>query len=399
MNWKDVVAPNPPQNLRFERLANGQGGLLWDIPQTASDGDSAKRYVVYRFDYSNIQPGDLENSANILNVEGSRESIPGEPPSPTGPFYFVVTSLDRNYNESAMSNILQVNPSPIPVLALPLNNAINIEDTVTLKWNYPALASSYTLQISKIPTFDSLIVFDQKNLTDTFKVITGLEGQQQYYWRVNSTNAGGTSSFSNVFSFTTGFPTTPILSYPVNNTGNIPVDTVLYWNPSQAVVSYDLMLARSADFATNTIVVNAQGITDTSIIVAGMNVNTFHFWKVRANNAFGKSNWSPVWRFKTVNPLGIDDEDLMPSEYVLEQNYPNPFNPSTNFRFKIAEAGLTTLKIYNLLGQEVAVVLDEFMNPGTYDFRFDATGLSSGIYFYRIRVNDFSASKKMILVR
>jgi uncharacterized lipoprotein YddW (UPF0748 family) len=399
MNWKDVVAPNPPQNLRFERLANGQGGLLWDIPQTASDGDSAKRYVVYRFDYSNIQPTDLENSANILNVEGSRQSIPAEPPSPTGPFYFVVTSLDRNYNESAMSNILQVNPPPVPVLALPLNNASNIEDTVTLKWNYPLLASSYTLQISKISTFDSLIIFDQKNITDTFKVITGLEGQQQYYWRVSSTNAGGTSSFSNVFSFTTGFPTTPILAYPVNNTGNIPVDTILYWNPSQAVLSYDLILARSADFATNTIVVNAQGITDTSISVAGMNINTFHFWKVRANNVFGTSNWSDVWRFKTVNPVGIDDEDLMPSEYVLEQNYPNPFNPTTNFRFTIAEAGLTTLKIYNLLGQEVAVVLNEFMNPGTYGFRFDATGLSSGIYFYRIRVNDFSASKKMILLR
>ena len=399
MNWKDVVVPNPPQNLRYERLATGQAGLTWDLPQIASDGDSAKRYIVYRFDYSAILPGDLENSANILNVEGSRQSIPGEPPSPTGPFYFVVTSLDRNYNESGMSNVLQVNPPPVPVLALPINNTVNVEDTVILIWNYPALASSYALQISKIPTFDSLIVINQENLTDTFKVITGLEGQQQYYWRVNSTNVGGTSNFSEAFSFTTGFPTTPILSYPVNNTGNIPVDTILYWNPSQAVVSYDLMLARSADFAANTIVVNAQGITDTSIIVAGMNVNTFHFWKVRANNAYGTSNWSPVWRFKTVNPLGIDDEDIMPAEFVLEQNYPNPFNPSTNFRFKIAEAGLTTLKIYNLLGQEVAVVLDAFMSPGTYDFSFDAAGLASGIYFYRIRVNDFSASKKMILLR
>jgi hypothetical protein len=90
---------------------------------------------------------------------------------------------------------------------------------------------------------------------------------------------------------------------------------------------------------------------------------------------------------------------VLPSEYALEQNYPNPFNPSTNFRFKLAEAGLTTLKIYNLLGQQVAEVLNEFMNPGTYDIRFDAEGLASGIYFYRIRVNDYSASKKMILVR
>ncbi|HEX7357428.1 MAG TPA: family 10 glycosylhydrolase [Ignavibacteriaceae bacterium] len=399
MSWKDVVAPNPPQNLRFERLANGQGGLHWDLPQIATDGDSASRYVVYRFNYSNIQPGDLENSANILNVEGSRESIPGEPPAPSGPYYFVVTSLDRNYNESLMSNILQVNPPPVPVLALPVNNAINITDTVILKWNYPDLASSYRLQISSVPTFDSLIVFDQTNITDTVKVITGLEGQTKYYWRVNSTNAGGTSAFSNSFNFTTGFPVTPQLAYPINNTGNIPVDTTFYWHPSLTAVTYDFMLARGADFATNTIVANVQGLVDTTYSVTGLQLNTFHFWKVRARNSFGASNWSTVWRFKTFNPLSIDDDQILPDEYVLEQNYPNPFNPSTNFRFKIAEAGQTTLKIYNLLGQQVAVVLDEFMSPGTYEIRFDANQLSSGIYFYRLRVNNFSASKKMILVR
>ncbi|MBK7630390.1 MAG: family 10 glycosylhydrolase [Ignavibacteriales bacterium] len=399
MNWKDVVPPNPPQNLRFERLANGQGGLLWDLPQIASDGDSAKRYVVYRFNSSNIQPSDLENSANIFNVEGSRESIPGEPPSPTGPYYFVVTSLDRNYNESLMSNVLQVNPPPAPLLAVPFNNTVNIEDTVTVVWNYPALASSYRLQIATDPTFASGVFLDQNGITDTFKVITGLEGQQLYYWRVSSTNAGGTSSYSNSFNFTTGFPSTPLLAYPLNNTGYIPVDTTLYWFPSQAAVSYDLILARSADFAANTIVVDTLEVSDTSFVVTGLQVNTFHFWKVRANNVYGKSNWSGVWRFKTVNPLGVDDERLVPIEYALDQNYPNPFNPTTNFRFKISSAGMTTLKIYNLLGQEVAVVLDEYLSPGSFDVRFDASGLASGIYLYRIRVNDFSASKKMILMK
>jgi len=399
MNWKDIVPPNPIQNLRFERLASGQGGLLWDLPQPASDGDSAKRYVVYRFNNSNIQPSDLENSANILNVEGSRESIPGEPPSPSGPYYFVVTSLDRNYNESTMSNVLQVNPPPVPILAFPNNNAINIEDTVIVKWNYPSLAASYRLQIATDSTFVSGILLNQNGITDTFKVITGLEGQSKYYWRVNSTNAGGTSGFSAVNNFTTGFPSTPILAYPLNNTGFIPVDTTLYWYPSLAAVSYDLMLARGADFASNTIVVDAQDILDTSFVVSGLQINTFHFWKIRANNTFGKSNWSAVWRFKTVNPTGLEDTELMPTEFALEQNYPNPFNPTTNFRFNISEAGLTTLKIYNLLGQEVAEVLNEFKSPGTYDVRFDASSLSSGIYFYRLRVNDYSASKKMILVK
>ena len=80
MNWKDAINPNPPPNLRFEILTSGQAGLAWDLPQIASDGDSASRYVVYRFDHSNVLPGELDNSANILNIEGLRESIPGEPP-------------------------------------------------------------------------------------------------------------------------------------------------------------------------------------------------------------------------------------------------------------------------------------------------------------------------------
>ncbi len=399
MNWKDIVNPNPPQNLRFERLANGQGGLHWDLPQIASDGDSAKRYVVYRFNYSNIQPGDLENSANILNVEGSRESIPGEPPTPSGPYYFVVTSLDRNYNESLMSNVLQVNPPPVPVLAFPINNSNNVSDTVILKWNYPALASSYGLQISKVPSFDSLIVINQTNIADTFKVITGLEGLKQYYWRVNSTNAGGTSNYSGAFTFTTGFPSNTLLAAPPNNTLNIPVDTILYWYSTPGAVNYDLILARSADFNPASIVTNVSGIADTFYAVNGMQVNSLHYWKVRGTNQYGTGNYSEAWRFKTYNPSNVDGEELNPLNYTLEQNYPNPFNPSTNFRFKIAEAGLTTLKIYNLLGQEVAEVISEFMSPGTYNIHFDGSSLSSGIYFYRLRVNDYSASRKMILIK
>jgi hypothetical protein len=302
-----------------------------------------------------------------------------------------------------MSSVLQVNAPQIPVLAYPLNNSFNIEDTVTLKWNYPNLASSYRLQISEIPSFDSLIVYDVSNLIDTLALVTGLEGQKQYYWRVNSTNAGGTSSFSSAFSFTTGFPVTPLLAYPLDNTGSIPIDTVLYWHPSSTAVSYDLILARSANFATSSIVVDAQGILDTSLAVSGLDVNAFHFWKVRANNIYGSSNYSEVWRFKTFNPLGIEGEQFAVNSYSLEQNYPNPFNPITNFRCTVSKAGFATLKIYNLLGQEVAVIVNEYLNPGTYDISFnaasDSAGLSSGIYFYTLRVNDYSASRKMILMK
>ncbi len=401
MAWKDVVPPNPPQNVTFERLPSGQAGLKWDLPQIAGDGDSASRYVVYRFNNSNIQPSDLNNPANIYNVEGRRFSVPGEPPTPQGPYYYVVTSLDRNYNESTMSSVLQVNPPPVPVLASPVNGAINISEVMTLDWYYPDLASSYRLQISTDPSFASGIVYDESSIPDTFKLITGLEGQTTYYWRVNSINAGGASNFSASFSFTTGFPTTTALVFPVNNTGNLPIDSILIWNKNSSAETYDLILARGADFSPSTIVIDTTGLTDTTIVYTNLLYNTFYFWKVRAINQYGTGNWSATWRFKTIlDPSSVDEIISIADDYFLEQNYPNPFNPSTLIRFNIAEAGQVSLRIYNLLGQEVAVLIDnQYINRGSFEIEFDASNLPSGIYFYRINVNEFSASKKMIFIK
>lgn len=401
MAWKDTIPPNPPQNLVFERLPNGQAAISWDLPQIAPDGDSASRYVVYRFNNSNIQPSDLNNPANIYNVEGRRFSIPGEPPNPQGPYYFVVTSLDRNYNESVMSSVLQVNPPPVPVLASPVNGAINISEVMTLDWYYPDLASSYRLQISTEPSFTSGIVLDQSGIPDTFKVITGLEGQITYYWRVNSINAGGTSEFSSVFNFTTGFPTTTALVFPVNNTGNLPIDSVLVWNKNSSAETYDLMLARGADFLPATIVIDTTGLTDTTIVYSNLLYNTFYFWKVRAINQYGTGNWSDTWRFKTIlDPSSVNEIIPIADDYMLEQNYPNPFNPSTLIRFNIVDPGVVTLKVYNLLGQEViSLIAGEYLNSGSYEVTFDASNLPSGIYLYRLTANEFSASRKMMFIK
>ncbi|NWF50250.1 MAG: family 10 glycosylhydrolase [Ignavibacteriaceae bacterium] len=399
MNWKDVVAPNAPQNLTFERLPNGQGGLKWDLPVIASDGDSAKRYVVYRFDYPNVQPTDLEDPSHILNIEGSRMSIPGLPPNPNGPYYFVVTSLDENYNESIMSSVLQVNPPPVPVLASPLNGATNLGDTITLKWFYPELASIYRLQIATDPTFNSGIVIDENEIPDTFHVVTGLEGLTTYYWRLSASNAGGASDFSSAFNFTTGYPRIPLLYYPPNNQLNIPIDTTFYWFKSDSAEAYRLLLAKSADFNPGSVVIDSSGISDTTLAVFGLDLNRIYHWKIKAYNFFGSSPWSETWKFKTRTTVGVEDEYNIPESYNLEQNYPNPFNPSTRIRFSIPESGLVKLKVYNLLGQEVTELFNGFMRAGTHSINFDASDFASGIYFYQLNVNNFTSTKKMILLK
>ncbi len=95
----------------------------------------------------------------------------------------------------------------------------------------------------------------------------------------------------------------------------------------------------------------------------------------------------------------INIEISTPREFALMQNYPNPFNPSTIISFQIPKSGLVSLKIYDVLGIEIATLLNEEKNPGKYEIDFNASYLSSGIYFYTLRAGNFISIKKMILIK
>jgi hypothetical protein len=87
------------------------------------------------------------------------------------------------------------------------------------------------------------------------------------------------------------------------------------------------------------------------------------------------------------------------TEYLLLQNYPNPFNPSTTINYQIKEKGFVTLKVYDMLGKEVANLVNEVKPEGIFEVKFDASKLPSGVYIYSIRVNDFVQNQKMILLK
>src|SRR3970282_1057705 len=117
----------------------------WDIPITAPDGDSASRYVVYRFNQPPVLPGDLDSASHIVAIEGRRYSIPATAQG-GGPYYFIATSLDRNFNESETSSLLMISAPAPPALAYPSNGAQNLPPTMTLGWTPSvSLASSYHL--------------------------------------------------------------------------------------------------------------------------------------------------------------------------------------------------------------------------------------------------------------
>ena len=113
--------------------------------------------------------------------------------------------------------------------------------------------------------------------------------------------------------------------------------------------------------------------------------------------------YSPEGRIKEVNP-GDNPElteipDVIKYKYELNDNYPNPFNPSTNISYELAAGGFTTLKIYDMLGKEVASLVNEKQDAGSYIVQWNASSFSSGVYFYKLQTNGFIQTKRMILTK
>ncbi len=112
------------------------------------------------------------------------------------------------------------------------------------------------------------------------------------------------------------------------------------------------------------------------------------------------SRWSHTWIGNLWNPVGVEyEEGQTVNEFSLAQNYPNPFNPSTQIKFALKESGYVTLKVYDALGKEVATLIKGDYASGSYNVSFDASGLSSGIYFYRLETGSFVQTNKMMLLK
>lgn len=98
--------------------------------------------------------------------------------------------------------------------------------------------------------------------------------------------------------------------------------------------------------------------------------------------------------------VGLQDNlTLVPTTFQLHQNYPNPFNPSTRIPFSVQVAGFTSLKVYDVLGREVATLVNENLQPGSYEVTFQADGLTSGVYLYRFQSGNFTAARTLLLLK
>ena len=114
---------------------------------------------------------------------------------------------------------------------------------------------------------------------------------------------------------------------------------------------------------------------------------------------FAGTDYNGVWRRLRPGVVCVQNQTYIPQLYNLAQNYPNPFNPSTAIEYSIPKSGNVKLEVYNSLGEEVATLVNDYKEAGTYKVNFDASNLNSGIYYYRLISNGFNKTNKMILLK
>ncbi|MEJ5263377.1 MAG: T9SS type A sorting domain-containing protein [Ignavibacterium sp.] len=236
-----------------------------------------------------------------------------------------------------------------------------------------------------------------------------------YFSRWNDGNTSSTRTFypSSHGTYTAVFVGKPSISNRNLHTGSVynqPI--VLYWNehPNTYVTNYQIWRK-----------VKHNGVMGNPVLIATVNRGTttytdydyyltngytsdLIFYDVRPyysiEGTTSDPSWLAVYGDGSVVPKSIDSTNVKQgnTEYSIA-NYPNPFNPATKIAYTLKEAGNVNIKVYNLLGQQVAELVNEMQQPGSYTIEFDGSNLPSGTYIYTLITNNYTESKKMILLR
>lgn len=283
---------------------------------------------------------------------------------------------------------------PQPTLKSPINNAADQSLDLILEWNLVPEAATYRLQVSLDSSFINLIT-DDSTLISTLYLKVGLNPGTKYYWRVNEKNTGGTSIWSETWNFSTAaiLPEKVTLISPPDGGAATDESVEFIWHMSvPAVTSYELELTGDSTFTT------ASSDTTITLFVPGSSIQKNYSWRVRAYNSAGYgeySNLRSLLRF----PTDVSEPESIPARFIVFQNYPNPFNPSTTFSFTIPHRSFVLLKVFDILGKEVATILSEELPAGQYIRHWYAGQLPSGTYFCRLQAGSQMESKRLLLIK
>jgi hypothetical protein len=291
-----IAAPSAPAPSSPTNAATGVA-ILPTLSWNAASG--ATSYQVQVSTASNFATTVFDQSGITVTSQAVTPAL-----SNNTPYYWRVNATNAG-GTSAWSGTWSfttiVAAPSAPALASPANAATGVAILPTLSWSAASGATSYQVQVSTASNF-ATTVFDQSGITVTSQAVTpALSNNTPYYWRVNATNAGGTSAWSGAWSFTTvvAAPSAPTLSSPANGSTRVAITPTMSWNASTGAASYELQIAADNTFVTP--IFDLSGITATSKAVSpALSNGTTYYWRVNATNAGGSSAWSSASNFKTI---------------------------------------------------------------------------------------------------
>ena len=192
---------------------------------------------------------------------------------------------------------------------------------------------------------------------------------------------------------------------PENGDSLNTTDLALTWETSVDVdpedgVTYRMLVSSQSDFADT--LFYESGLSETTLQLENLDRDKTYFWRVVAEDMSSAATANAADFSFTIKALPVsvsEGEGALPTEFSLAQNYPNPFNPKTTIAFSLPKSGETQLVIYDLKGQEVTRLIDGAMAAGNHKTVFDARGIASGVYFYKLIAGDFIQTKKLILTK
>jgi hypothetical protein len=314
-----------------------------------------------------------------------------------GDYLFVVTDI---YNTPMWRRLKsELVTSAAPVLVSPENNSIINIFTPELSWESLPGAASYNLNVSTDAGFGTTVI-NLTGLTGTiYNIPAGiLQDSTSYYWKV-SAGAGG---WSDAWKFTVNIPVTQ--EYAVEKI-TIVSEEVLELLNSNIINQelYDMLVSKLNNS------VKQINLIHYDIAINRIEQFIFEVNLLKKNNILTPGQAQPLLTdaYRIISMLNIligspsQPEYITSNEknFVLNQNYPNPFNQLTVINYQIPIKSIVTLKVYDLLGREVASLVNETLQPGIYDARFDGSRLASGIYYYVLQSQNFREVKRMVLIK
>jgi hypothetical protein len=211
-------------------------------------------------------------------------------------------------------------------------------------------------------------------------------------WFANDCDRGKCRDSSGVIPPDTMNITAPADGYQSSN-----YTVSLQWDVQLQVDQYHMQIAEDPGF--NSVYFERSDLQKTSFDFVNLGTVGRYYWRVRAANKGGWGPWSESRAFDVQIPNSADESTETPIEFSLMQNYPNPFNPSTDITYTIDKPGNVSLIVYDVLGNEIVQLANRYHQTGTYKAPFDAAGLASGLYIYRLTSGNNILQKKMLLMK